>query len=168
MPFGTPRQVVPKSGCKGSLLPMLAIRLAEFESSGAFEMSWFHGLSGGKSCLPCRLAPGPRAGACAPIEVTVRGRVAAGVGFRLQLNVASRACAARLLSLLPDTSTKAIRESDPTNVKTRKRIRHFSGIRVSIFSIKCLVSKLLNDSYALFPFGDTKSQLECLGCGASC
>src|SRR5205814_9729230 len=57
---------------------MLAIRFAEFGSTGKFEMSWFHGLSGGKSCLPCRLAPGPRSGERPALDI-VRGLVT-GVG----------------------------------------------------------------------------------------
>src|SRR5262245_42639524 len=60
---------------------MAAISRAESGSTGAFEMSWFHGLSGGNICLPCRLALGPRLGA-GPGGVdaeTVRGRVT-GVG----------------------------------------------------------------------------------------
>src|SRR5437868_13032523 len=78
MPFGTPRYIVPKSGCNRSSEPMAAMIRVEFGSSGAFEMSWFQGLSGGKSCLPCRLAPGPRSGWRALVE-TMRGRVT-GVG----------------------------------------------------------------------------------------
>src|SRR6266852_2389427 len=77
MPFGLPCHVVPKSGCKTSFGYMLLIRFAEFGLTGRFEMSWFHGLSGGKSCLPWRLAPGPRSGTWPELVVTVRGRVGA-------------------------------------------------------------------------------------------
>src|SRR5713226_7201641 len=62
---------------------MLAINLAEFGSTGAVEMSWFQGLSGGKSCFPWRLAPGPRLGTLVELDVTVRGRVAVGDGVGL-------------------------------------------------------------------------------------
>src|SRR5260370_31284381 len=41
---------------------MLAIRLSEFGSRGAFEMSRFQGLSLGKGTAPFRLAPMPRSG----------------------------------------------------------------------------------------------------------
>src|SRR5437773_7631615 len=41
---------------------MLAIKFAEFGSTGIVEMSWFQGLFAGKRRLPCRLAPGPRSG----------------------------------------------------------------------------------------------------------
>src|SRR2546421_4248520 len=57
---------------------MLAMIRSEFGSTGSFEISWFHGLSAGKICLPCRLAPGPRSG-CADALPTVRGLVT-GVG----------------------------------------------------------------------------------------
>src|SRR6266478_9179527 len=41
---------------------MLAIRLSEFGSTLAPEMSSFHALSAGKTCFPCRLAHGPKSG----------------------------------------------------------------------------------------------------------
>src|SRR5882672_5572446 len=94
MPFGLPCHVVPKSGCKTSFGPMLLIKFAEFGSTGRFEMSWFHGLSGGKSCLPWRLAPGPRSGTRPELVVTVRGRVGvctAGDAPRLLLSVVIKA-----------------------------------------------------------------------------
>src|SRR2546425_2257061 len=59
MPFGAPSQTVPKSGCRPVLRPMLAINAAEFGSTGAPEISWFQGLSGGKTCWPSMKAPGP-------------------------------------------------------------------------------------------------------------
>src|SRR5438093_740879 len=52
MPLGAPCQTVPKSGCSGRSLPMPAIRLAELGSTGAFETSWFQGLSSGNRRLP--------------------------------------------------------------------------------------------------------------------
>src|SRR5260370_22264503 len=41
---------------------MLAIRFAELGSTGSDEMSRFHGLSAGKSCLPAIDAPPPPGG----------------------------------------------------------------------------------------------------------
>jgi hypothetical protein len=38
---------------------MLAINAAEFGSIGAFEISWFQGLSGGNTCWPSMKAPPP-------------------------------------------------------------------------------------------------------------
>src|SRR6266571_5523935 len=67
MPFGAPSHTVPKSGCRPALRPMLAIRLAEFGSTGCDEMSVFQGLSGGKTCLPAMEAPAPVAAGGLPV-----------------------------------------------------------------------------------------------------
>src|SRR5947209_7978940 len=48
IPFGAPSQTVPKSGCTGVLVPMLAISRAEFPATGSLSTRWFHGLLGGK------------------------------------------------------------------------------------------------------------------------
>src|SRR5260370_19135312 len=106
MPFGLACHVVPKSGCKTSLGPMLLIKFAEFGSTGMLEISWFHGLSGGKSCLPWRLAPGPRSGTRPELVVTVRGRV----GF------CTDACDAPAL-LLP-VATRAVRQKNAVSTTT--------------------------------------------------
>src|SRR5438552_15469918 len=66
MPFGAPSQTVPKSGCRPVLRPMLAMRAAEFGSTGAVEMSWFQGLSAGNTCWPSMNAPPP----VVPADVT--------------------------------------------------------------------------------------------------
>src|SRR5437870_5373654 len=52
MPLGAPFQVVPKSGCRPVVSPMLAISFAESGSTGWVEMSWFHGLLSGKTIWP--------------------------------------------------------------------------------------------------------------------
>src|SRR5262252_4650397 len=54
MPNGTP-----KSGCSPIDAPMLAIRLSEFASTGAEEMSRFHALSAGNGTAPFSRAPTP-------------------------------------------------------------------------------------------------------------
>src|ERR1700694_1953669 len=109
MPFGLPCHVVPKSGCRTSFGPMLLIKFAEFGSTGRFEMSWFQGLSGGKSCLPWRLAPGPRPGTRPEVVVTVRGRVGA----------CTDACDAP--PLLPPLAINAVRQKNVVNTTTHPR-----------------------------------------------
>src|ERR1700735_22652 len=50
----------PKSGCTGSVAPMKLIIAAEFGSTVAFAIFWFHALSAGKGRNPLRLPPCPR------------------------------------------------------------------------------------------------------------
>src|SRR4051794_3043893 len=66
MPLGAPFQTVPKSGCSPVVRPMLAIRLAEFGSTGSWETSRFQALSVGNTCRPAIVAPPPPDGAGVP------------------------------------------------------------------------------------------------------
>ena len=62
MPFGAPAYTVPKSGCMPAVAPHDAIRLSEFASRGAAEMSVRHGSVAGKIARPPRSPlPLPRA-----------------------------------------------------------------------------------------------------------
>ena len=88
---------------------MLLIKFAEFVSTGKLEISWFHGLSGGKSRWPCKLAPGPRSGIGTFPGVTVRGRVE-GVGVAAKLNLASTD--PRLSEPTPTSITETIRHKN--------------------------------------------------------
>src|SRR5579862_4739422 len=54
IPLGAPWYTVPKSGWSWLLLPQLAMRAAELGSTGALEMSVFHGLEAGKIWRPFR------------------------------------------------------------------------------------------------------------------
>src|SRR5947207_15996939 len=87
MPFGAPLYTVPKSACSTVFKPMLAIKFAEFGSTGIVETSWFHGLSGGKTFLPCKLAPGPRSGVAAGTGVGVGVGFGVGVGVGMGVGV---------------------------------------------------------------------------------
>src|SRR5262245_48282574 len=58
---------------------MLAMSAAEFGSTGAVAISWFHGLSTGNGRRPPRLAPGPSPGA-ASVRLALPPAVAAAAG----------------------------------------------------------------------------------------
>src|SRR5438105_1584292 len=58
---------------------MLAIRLAEFGSTGSCEISLFHRSVEGNICFPCRLAPTPRSGTCAVATLPERARSAPSI-----------------------------------------------------------------------------------------
>ena len=49
----------PKSGCTGSVVPMKLMIAAEFGSTVALAIFWFHKLSAGKGRKPLRLPPCP-------------------------------------------------------------------------------------------------------------
>jgi len=68
----------PKSGWTVSVIPIKLMIAAEFGSTVAFAIFWFHALSGGKGRKPLRLPPCPRlmplhasGGGLPPVEVTV-------------------------------------------------------------------------------------------------
>src|SRR2546423_349892 len=88
------------------------IRL-EFGSTGAFEISWFHGLSAGNICLPCRLAPEPRSG-WADALPTFRGLVT-GVGEASDTDAANTSCLCKF--------TDACALNKMRNAKPRKKVK---------------------------------------------
>src|SRR5262245_49433782 len=52
--YGMPYGGGPKSGCSARVAPMNAMNAAEFASTGAWLMSWFHQLSAGNNWRPPR------------------------------------------------------------------------------------------------------------------
>jgi hypothetical protein len=72
MPNGPPFQFAPKSGCRVVVVPIEAMRFAEFGSVAEPSTRWFQALSAGKS-RNVSVAPGPTA---PPVEVVVEVVVA--------------------------------------------------------------------------------------------
>jgi hypothetical protein len=100
-------------------------------------MSWFQGLSAGKICLPCKLAPGPRSGSCAGVALTIRGRVVIGVG-----EISTEG----LRNGPFPTLSRPASELRKGRLNAPMRVKPSNGVRFFIFSMSLLLGIL----YELF------------------